>query len=299
MSNLYSKIHRLKAQGWTWDFFLQQIELIYPPGIDEKTLYGLYRKPHRKANSHISNILLTLHNQYFPSPFPVDTQSILALYNSIISCKNHQNKNKDIKDFLIFLDHSTCYGGSLRKARLHWIIGDIHLDLLPELRNNGLMVKLAAHKAKALENYQTSRQLLQQVNQNNNPSQNNEIDQITIDSFTFYKLEQNMLACYLNSLAVADRYHDPLVKKYLTDSNFIQSSKTVLSIEPYQWIIARNGLRFSSLNTHLDDCIFFYQALVTANKEFLDFSYTPNGAPAISNSPEFNWAMDRIRNHKI
>jgi hypothetical protein len=293
MSNLYSKIHRLKAQGWTWDFFLQQIELIYPPGIDEKTLYGLYRNPHRKANSHISNVLLTLHNQYFPSPFPVDTQSILAVYNSIIGCKNHQNKSNDIKDFLIFLDHSTRYGGSLRKARLHWVIGDIHLDLLPELRNNGLIAKLTDHKEKALENYQICKHLLQQTNQNDVK------DQVTIDRFTFYKLEQNMLACYLNSLAVSDRYNDPLVKKYLTDSNFIQSSKAVLSIEPYQWIIARNGLRFSSLNTHLDDCIFFYQALVNANKAFLDFSYIPNGAPAISNSPEFNWALDRIRNHKI
>jgi len=285
MSNLYSKIHRLKAQGWTWEKFLQELDLIYPAGIDPKTLQGLYRHPHRKANSQISKAILELHNQQFPSPFPTDTQALLNIYNRLLSCKKHLSFDQDIKDFIAFLEEDIQLGNDLRKARLHWLKADIHLDQIPVLRNNGQIQAMVVQKELALDHYQQSYQLLITHNQQHS---------IPIDEFTMYKLQQNMLACHLNSLHSDKRYTDETLKHYLSSANFIQSSKRVLQSEPYQWIIARNGLRFSSINKNRADCLYFYRALIVANSAFADLNYKPNGAPPLMQSAEFQWAIQRL-----
>jgi len=285
MSNLYSKIHRLKALGWTWETFLQKIDVIYPAGVDPKTLFSLHRKPHHKANSQISKAILELHDQQFPSPFPADTQALLNIYNRLLKCKKHISIDQDIKDFMIFLAQDLSFGSDLRKARLHWLKADIHLDQLPTLRNNGQLPALREQKQLALDHYRQSHQLLQAYKVQYPQS---------IDEFTLYKLQQNMLACHLNSLHSDQRYSDAGLKHYLSHANFIQSSKRVLHTEPYQWIIARNGLRFSSINKNQADCEFFYQALIRANNAFKDFSYAPNGAPPLINSAEFQWAIQHL-----
>lgn len=290
MSNLYSKIHRLKAQGWTWETFLQKIDLVYPAGIDPKTLYALHRKPHHQANNQISKAILELHDQQFPSPFPADTQALLNIYNRLLSCKKHSGIDQDIKDLLVFLASDINFGDNLRRARLHWLKADIHLDQLPTLRNNGQSQALAVQKELALEHYQQSYQLLEGI-KTQQPSMQ---PSVAIDEFTLYKLQQNMLACHLNSLHADQRYTDQSLKHYLNHSNFIHSSKRVLHTEPYQWIIARNGLRFSSINSNKADCEFFYQALIIANSAFADFNYAPNGAPPIMQSTEFKWAIQQI-----
>ncbi len=306
MSNLYSKIHRLKAQGWTWDYFLQQIDLIYPAGIDEKTLYALYRQPHRKANSHISKIILTLHEQCFPSPFPADTQALLAIYNRLTACKQHSGLRQDIDDFLLFLEHDLQFGSLLRRARLNWLKADIHLDQLPVHRNNGQSAELEKHQQLALHHYQNCYNLLieqQSFEPSSQPPQqlsHQFVQQFVrqqpclIDQFTVYKVQQNMLACHLNGLHANHRYQHPALLGYLKNSDFINASKSVLRTEPYQWIIARNGLRFSSIMKNPADCALFFQALVTANKAFSDLEYAPYGAPAISNSTEFSWAIQQL-----
>lgn len=284
MSNLYSKIHRLKAQGWTWERFLQELDLIYPAAIDPKTLQALYRHPHRKANNQISKAILELHDQQFPSPFPADTQALLNIYNRLHSCKKHLSTAADIKDFVTFLQSDIKLGSDLRRARLHWLKADIHLDQIPALRNNGQLSAMAAQKQQALDHYQQSYKLLATHHKKSND----------IDDFTLYKLQQNMLACHLNSLHSDKRYTDESLKYYLKNADFIQSSKRVLRSEPYQWIIARNGLRFSSINKNKADCHYFYQALITANTAFTDFNYKPNGAPPLMNSAEFQWAIQQL-----
>ncbi len=283
MANLYSKVHRLKSLGWTWQHFLQQIDSIYPAGIDEKTLFSLYRNPHRKASSHISKLITTLHEREFPSPFPKETESLLSLYNRRIFSDNHKDNIQDIEDLLCFVQEDVKYGSVLRRARIHWLIGDIHLDQIPNFRNNGQSDLLKQAKDNALIHYQNCYQLLLQVT-----------DQHAIDSFTLYKVKQNMLACYLNSLHAADRYHDQSLLQYLDKTDFINASKAVLKKEPYQWIIARNGLRFSAITKNLNDCKFFFDALISSNKAFRDPHYKPLGAPAIKQSEQFSWAIKQL-----
>lgn len=283
MANLYSKIHRLKSLGWTWEHFLHKIDRIYPGGIDEKTLFALYRHPHRKASSHVKSLLTRLHDQEFPSPFPKDIECLLSLYNRRLYPINDSESPKDISDLLHFIEGDLNYGDSLRKARLHWLKADIHLDQIPIYRKNGQSQNVLHHKEKALKHYQTCHDLLTCKDQIPN-----------MDSFTLYKVKQNMLACYLNSLHPKDRYQDNSILSHLKKTNYIEASKEVLKSEPYQWLIARNGLRFSSITKDINDCKFFFEALVSANKAFIDPSYTPDGAPAINNSEEFTWALKHL-----
>lgn len=292
MSNLYSRIHRLKSQGWTWDYFLQQIQLIYAPGIDEKTLYALYRHPHRKTTQHVTDILQQLHDRCFPSIFPPDTQALLNIYNRILNCQKHPSYAADVSDFVTFLSTDVQFGSLLRQARLNWLMADIHLDQLPQLRDNGKKAQLLAQQQAALNFYQKSLQLLIEHNELNT-SEDTSL-QVKVDHFTLYKVQQNMLACYLNALAAKTRYQDETLLAYLKNSNYIEASKAVLKDEPYQWLIARNGLRFSSISKNAADCRFFFQALVTANKAFSDIHYSPRVAPALSNSIEFKWALEQL-----
>ncbi|MEH6443339.1 MAG: hypothetical protein V7784_05545 [Oceanospirillaceae bacterium] len=287
MSNLYSKVHRLKSQGWTWNHFLQQIDLIYAGGIDEKTLLALYRQPHRKASAHVNKVITTLHDNVFASPFPEDTQALLAIYNRLIHSKNNANVADDISDFIIFLNGDLQHGSTLRQARLHWIKADIHLDQLSNLRINGKKLALLSQQKLALYHYQQSYELLQELNSD---QQNDRY----IDDFTLYKVQQNMLACYLNSSHPQQRYQDNALHNYLLHSNYIKDSKRALHSEPYQWIIARNGLRFSSIQKNADNCDYFYRALISANSAFTDYNYAPLGAPAIINSEDFKWAIQQL-----
>lgn len=291
MANLYSKVHRLKSQGWTWEFFLRQLDLIYPAGIDEKTLKALYKQPHRKATKHVNDLITQLHEKFFPSPFPKDTQALLNLYNRLQN--NSNTMDAEVKDLLCFLESDVQYGSLLRRARLHWLKADIHLELLPSLRKNNRSTLLAYHRDMALTHYRECYELLSNY-QSNSQSLPDATTHKVIDSFTLYKVKQNMLACYLNSLAPDARYQDQTILQYLVQTDYIQASKNVLEQEPYQWLIARNGLRFSSISKNLTDCEYFLAALILANKAFKDFNYAPLGAPAINNSSEFNWAKQQL-----
>ena len=279
MANLYSKIHRLKAQGWTWDEFLHQISLIYPPGIDEKTLYGLYRQPHRKASRHIRQVLEQLHDKFFPSPYPASAEVLMAVYNRMVKNPKHPDLGADQQALSEFLDTAQQHGYALYRARLYWLSGNIKLDQLGLLRKNGKHQLLEATREAALNNYRRSLELSLNYDQ--------------VDSFTLYKLRQNMLACYLNALTPEQRSQSDSLLNYLHDCDFINASKQVLLDEPYQWLPARNGLRFSSLVENSEDCRWFYAALCSANKAFRDLNYAPENTPAIAVSKEFQWALEQ------
>lgn len=287
MANLYSKIHRLKAQGWTWDEFLHRISLIYPPGIDEKTLYGLYRQPHRKASRHIRQILEQLHDQCFPSPFPAAAEALIGLYNRQVNNPRHPDLAAEQQALSIFLQEARQHGPLLYRARLYWLSGNIQLDQLGVFRKNGKLRQLTAAQQQGIAFYQQSLSLLEEAQQSAELPAD-------IDAFTFYKLRQNMLACYLNALTPDARSESSKLLEYLEACDFICSTKQLLTAEPFQWLPARNGLRFSSLTHNAEDCHWFYQALCTANKAFTDLHYSPENTPSVASSIEFRWAIENV-----
>jgi len=286
MSNLYCKIHRLKSQGWTWDHFLSEIELL-SSGIDEKTLKSPYKSPHRKASQNVSKIIDTLHEKHFPSPFPEEIEALMRIYNNIRICYKHPTIDSDTQDLLTFLhaELGVNQGNSkLRLSRLHWLIANIFFDQIPLLRDNRKISKLATVKQEAINHYQLSLSLIN--------SHNTALRKPYVSEFEQYKLEQNILACHLNAELPEQRYNSPIVISHLQTSSFLDASEKVLSKEAYQWVVARNGLRFSSLIKDAQQCHKFFSHLVTANKLFSDIGYSPDSYPPINESPEFTWAIE-------
>ncbi len=290
MPSLFCKVHRLKARkGWTWDHFLYRIELLAPGGMDEKTLYALYRYPHRKATRHVTHILEKLHEQCFPSPFPDDVEALMRVYNNLQACRRHGSREGDIADLACFLQGQLQQpdgGGFLRTARLNWLLANIHFDRLSALRDHGRHESLVSAQQLAIDHYRQALDLIISHQQRQNLP--------WVSEFNGYKLRQNILACHLNVLAPGQRYNDPEVLAYVERSYFLQNSKSVLNQEPWLWMVARNGLRFASLMKKTDDCRWFFIALVKASRFFADLDYRPPNYPAIADSEEFAWAVDHV-----
>ncbi len=288
MPNLFSKIHRLKSQGWTWDKFLYELDLVYPGGMDEKTLKSHYRQPHKGSTSHTQQLIETLHKQYFPSPFPADIDALMRVYNNLLACPKHSTTEHDIVDLQMFLNAQLVEPcrSVLRTARLHWLTANTYFDSLPELRSMGKTDRMLASQQQAVQHYQQAVNLLE--------AYNNGAGDHAISEFILYKLRQNILACYLNVVAPEQRESDEQVLHYLSHSDFLAQTERVLKQEPYLWVVARNGLRFASLLKSKVYCDRFFSLLVASSAYFEDLAYTPQGYPAISKSKEFCWACENI-----
>lgn len=284
MPNLFCKIHRLKAQGWTWDDFLSELEKIYAGGIDEKTLKSHYRQPHKRSSSHTQSLIETLHKQCFPSPFPADTEALMRIYNNLVGCPKHSTKEADIADLRVFLETEIAGQNKppLRSARLNWLLANTYFDCLGEYRQAGKKNLLARCQQQAIQHYQQAIVLIEQHNQLTDDHQ--------VSEFVLYKVRQNILACYLNAVEPEQRESDQQVLNYLEHSDFLAQSERVLAQEPYLWVVARNGLRFASLLKSQEHCERFFSLLVESSGYFEDLDYSPLGYPAISESKEFDWA---------
>lgn len=289
MPNLYSKVHRLKRQGWTWDQFLLEIEKIYPAGLEEKTLKAHFRQPHRKASRNIADVIETLHDQCFPSPFPADVEALMRVYQRLLQCAKHPGKDQDIADLNLFVtgELQQPQGDKLlRTARLHWLAANIYFDQLASLRKGSNKNRLYETHENAIEHYTSALSLSSQHNSSG--------EKPLVSNLIQFKLRQNILACHLNIVEPDQRFQSEGVIKYIQESDFLTKSKEILETEPYQWAVARNGLRFSSITRNRDDCIEFFEFLIKANKYFLDLKYNPVSYPAIIKSQEFDWAVNNV-----
>lgn len=291
MTTVFNKIHRLKRQpGWTWDRFLTEVERRFPAGLDEKTLYSHYRQPHKKPNSHVTRIINQLHEACFPNPFPETLNGMMRLYNNLISCNKHATRDKDIEALESFLkelvEREQGSGDHLRLARLNWLLGNIHFDRIPAHRDNGRRQPLEESRQQAIDYYQKS---VTAIEQHNREDLKNEVG-----ASHLYKARHNILACYLNAVPQEARGAAPSILQYLKESNYIANSKETLAAEPFQWGIARNGLRFSSLIENRDDAKYFFDALVDVSDRFLDLDYEPLNYGPISKGADFQWANEHV-----
>jgi len=280
---------------------LAQIEQVSVHSIDEKTLYSNFRLPHRKPNKLLEETISLLHETFFPSPFPKEVEGLITLYNHLNSAKNLRTQEEDIELLECFVlaeiqqPESTTEPEpknehSLRYARLCWLAANMAFDRIAYCRDNGLTTKLAENQQSALKWFQQAKLAIEQCKQSMG---------INVEPFVIYKLTQNKLACYLNGLPSANRLDNHVLKGYIEDSGYIAETKTMLELEPFQWGIARNGLRFSSLLNNAQDCEYFFRALVTANKHFLDCDYQLPGGLSLNQSDDFQWALTVIKDRDL
>lgn len=290
MTTVFNKIHRLKRlPDWTWDHFLFEIDKISSIGLDEKTLYKHYREPHGKPGSHVTKIINQLHDHYFANPFPEDLNRLMRLYNNLAKSKSSLSRDKDIQDLEFFIDKQISRENTkdnLRISRLNWLLGNIHFDRIPMYRDNGKRLELKDSQNLAVQHYQASVEAIERHNQSELQNK--------IGANHLYKARHNILACYLNSIPSAQRSEDSAVLQYLRESDYIDKSKQTLVEEPFQWSIARNGLRFSSLIKNAANVTYFFNALLKINPQFLDLNYKPFNVGAISSGVDFEWAIKQV-----
>lgn len=286
MTTTYNKIHRIKQLGWSWEKVHSQIQAVYPAGLDEKTVYALYRHPHRKPTAHVAGVIDRLHEQLFPDPFPEDINGLMRLYNHLQACRKHPSREQDARDLERFVEGQYQRESELlRRARLVWLLGNIAFDRIPGLRESSRRQQLVDTREQASGRYRQAVEHMEQYNQQH--------QEAPLGAIHLYKARQNILACYLNAVPQEFRYRDPDLLTYVRESDYLPNSRATLEAEPFQWSIARNSLRFCSLLQRRDEARYFFQALVTAARQFMDLDYRPLNTMAISASPDFAWALEQ------
>lgn len=290
MSSIYNKIHRLKRQpGWSWEHFHDEINSIDPDGISPKLLQNYYRSPHKKPTPHVAQIIEFLHHECFPAPFPEEYDRLMHLYRGLRMSRRYLTKENDTKNLqrhvekqLEEMAENECLG----RACLHWLLGNIEFDRIAPLVEKEAYEALESTKQLALGHY---REVISALEAHNHlyPDER-------VTTYHLYRVHYNMLACYLNAVTEKNRSHDAVTLQYIRDSGYLERCKEAIAEEPFQWSIALNGLRFSSLLEDEASVKYFFDLLIAIHPRFVDLSYEPYNQLSISVMEDYRWAIKNV-----
>ncbi len=291
MTSIYNKVHRLKQQpGWSWEHFQAEINSVDPDGIRLKLLQNYYRSPHKKPVPRVVQIIEFLHNECFPSPFPEQFDRLMYVYRELKTSERYLTKAKDLEylqrhvEQLLAEIAETDYLGT---ACLQWLLGNIEFDHIATYANSGENAKAALAKQQAVKHYQKVIVALEQEYRFN--------PEAALSTIHLYRVQYNMVACYLNAIP-DDAYisHDAETLQYVRDSNYLEHCKAAIVAEPFQWSIARNGLRFSALLEDEKEVRVFFDLLLAIHPNFVDLSYEPYNQLSISVMEDYKWALTHV-----
>lgn len=290
MASLYNKIHRLKMQpGWDWDRFVLELDTIDPDGISPKLLQNYYSSPHKKPKPHISELIDQLHSECFPSPFPEPLDRLMRVYRTLRSHMHYLNKEKDVADLEVHakkLLSEVEQDDLLSLACLEWLLGHIEFDRISDALDSDELGKAELVKQRAVEHYRNVLDLLEKYNELH--------PEKPIEMRHRYRVHHNILTSHLNAVPDEQRMVDASVLSYLRQSDYLEQCKKAIEEEPFQWAIARSGLRFSSLIHDTAQVEWFFNKLVEIHPWFVDLSYEPYNQLSLSVLPEYQWAVQNV-----
>ncbi len=291
MASIYNKIHRLKQQpGWDWQHFQDEIDSVDPDGISLKLLQNYYRSPHKTPSLHVMQIIEFLHGECFPSPFPEEFDRLMHVYRELKMSRRFLTKEKDAQDLGRHVEQilpTLKETDNLGKACLYWLLGNIAFDCIAVHTERHDKDKAEISKQAALLHYQA---VLDALTQHNCSHPENAVSEQHI-----YRVHYNMVACYLNAIPEnAYSSHDVASLKYVRESGYLEHCRRAIAAEPFQWSIARNGLRFSSLLEDKNEVKHFFSLLTGVSHRFVDLSYEPYNQLAISVMEDYRWAIKNV-----
>lgn len=286
MTSTYNKINRLKAQGWTWEEFLRQLDEVSPAQIDLKTLKANAKDPHREPNGQLISSINLLHDNIFPSPYPKESEAFMSLYNHLHSSQAANSAVYSFAEILRVRISSIQDPLSILKARLIWLEGNIQYDRISSLRDQAKGQEVEQSREQAIRYYYQACEIL---------NHNREELPYPYGLTEEYKLLNNIIGCNLNAIPPLQRSKDKQLHKLISDSNILLLSQELLDKEPFQWQVARNALRFSSLQQNKEAVIMFYERLAKSSKRFDNIHYEPAGYPSIAESQDFTFARQVIK----
>jgi transcriptional regulator with XRE-family HTH domain len=273
MVSLYERAHEIReATGWT----LERIS--HETGLALSTVSRIFRIPGYTGNLTSRTLIVQAHENVVKSPFPRYLDKCFNdydLWKDQWSLREFGNIQTMLEAFL--LNHKHLDAPTPEGCRLNWLLGHIEYDRAFYMRQNP-----SRSAAKALEYYNAAMAALGE-----------RIDKSLLTQK--HKLEHCLVSTRFNSCQPGTRAQNPKIRDWLSTLNYINSAKAVLRESPWSWLTARNGLIVAAILHDKTSCLFFWQALQNAHKQFKNPNFKPTkDLFSISQDPDLGWFVEHV-----
>ncbi len=283
MTTAHNRINRLRQHGLTWDSLGRELATTMGSEnnrVARNTLRSLQNLPHYKPGKNLVAAITHLHDRYFPSPYPQGVNALMNVCRGLMREKNEEAARQlaalqnHIKEQLTLAQHP-----DLLACRLYWALGNIQQFHMRQARlKKAKHEEIEKHQTQAIQCYKHAITFIESKAM----------------PLEHYKLQHNIFVCYVNAIKEELRNDDKQLIEQLGSLYYADAAKSVLQQESFQWDTARNGLLYASLTKNRQAVAFFFEALIMANKVFLDLDYRPLACDSLLKDPSIKWALREV-----
>jgi hypothetical protein len=285
MTSPYNKINRLRNQGLTWEALgraLSRAQNSNRSTVARNTLRSVQNIPHYNPGKPLIAAIDQVHDRYNPSPFPAGVNALMNLCRNLMQEDNQSyaiGKNLNSVEAHVEEQLERSKQPDLISCRLHWILGNISQFRMRTARiNKESDSDIQTKQVQAIRSYQSA---------------TNYVD-CRVLPIEHYKLQHNIFVCYVNAVAEEGRNENMRLIQQLSEIAYSEAAKRVINTEPFQWQTARNALLFASINKDRQGVANFFEALIMANRHFVDLRYQPSGNDPLLADPSLRWAVKNV-----
>jgi transcriptional regulator with XRE-family HTH domain len=278
MLSLYERTQEIRqATGWT----LERIGA--ETGLGLSTVSRILRIPGYTGNLTSRNLIVQVHEDVVKSPFPRYLDKFFNHYD-LWKDQWSQREFSNIQMMLeaLLSNHKHLGDATPEGCRLNWLLGHIEYDRAFYLRQDP-----SRSAARALAHYNAAMAALGERVEKPLMTQK-------------HKLEQCLVSTRFNSCQPGTRAHNPKIRDWLDTLNYIDSAKAVLHESPWNWLAARNGLIVAAILQDKPACLFFWQALQSAHKQFKDPYFKPTkDLFSVAQDPDLGWFVEHVLKEQL
>jgi lambda repressor-like predicted transcriptional regulator len=272
MSELYLKASEIRERSK-----LTISDFSTETGLSESTIKRILKDPCYKGSLIAAKLINELYQIHIKSPFPERIEA-LDITHKIMLKRFSKLEYKEYGDpcLRMRLEFDVEYRTqSLADARINWLLGHLSFE-----RANYLRLHRQDNFLEAVAHYRSAYNILQAER---NPTFSKYLCQIKMSS----------IAGSFNILSPDER-HSTETKHMLTSLGFVDDAESLLSQQPWQYVVARNALVVCSLLEDLERAKIFAEHLVKLSPNFFEsgFRWSPEFLPATSD-PDLKWFMDK------
>ena len=278
MNSIYEMAQQIKkVTGWSQERIARETNL----GL--RTVNRVFCEPHHNSTEVTKRLIIQLHKRVVASPFSKEIDWLFERYDMAKETLNKQDFSHE-QDALEWLlkNHKLLDSQELIACRLCWLLGHIYYDRAFYLRKNTIQSTLTAQQW-----YQRALDILKSHRQDN---------RLIVQE---YKLQQCIVSTLFNSCEPGRRDNEK-IRQWLSEMDYISTVKIVIEAEPWNWVVARNGLIASAILKKAEECFFFWETMQTVDIRFQDIHFTPTKKkgywPSLARDPDLKWFIDLIHN---
>ncbi|MEN8129440.1 MAG: hypothetical protein ABFS45_04440 [Pseudomonadota bacterium] len=215
---------------------LTQLGIAVETGLSLNTVKRALNRKSINASSY--KLIKAFHKEVVTSPYPAEINRLHDLMNVM---KRRLTRTEYAEYLEVDLEkrietHPSYGAGDLTDIRLEWLFGHIHFDRADYLHHNTIIEFDTAR-----QHYQRAMGLL---------ISNHESLVIEI-----YKLQQSIVSLEILKRGGKVIPNDPALYGWLREICYVDHALVVLEAEPWNVVVARNGLRVASTLNMLEACL--------------------------------------------